>query len=125
MACPLPSFGHTAFEGHAQARSGLYNTEGPANLRRKLQHHPLQSSFTAALPKPARAGRPAHPEMIAKDIAQSEAGVPVPRGDVEAVSAAESEAVQAPVQTRFSVMEAVPMARVVPDVESAQAAAEA
>lgn len=125
MACPLPSFGHTAFEGHAQARSALYNTEGPANLRRKLQHQPLQSSFTAALPRPARAGGTAHSEIGAQDLARSEAGVIAPRGGVEAVSAAETEAVQAPFQTRFSIVEAVPLACVMPNADSAQAAAEA
>lgn len=121
----MPSSEHTAFEGRAQARSFLFNTEGPANLRRKLQHHPLHSTFTAALPKPAGAGSPAHFETGTRDRARSEAGEFGSRGGVEAVSAAGSEPVQAPVQTRFSVMEAIPLARVMSHAESAQAAAEA
>ena len=125
MACPLPSLGPNAFEGRAQARSFLFNTEGPANLRRKLQHHPLHSSFTAALPKPTGAGSPARSESGAQDRARSEAGESGPRAGNDAMSAAGSEPIQAPVQTRFSVMEAVPLARVVYHAESAQAAAEA
>ena len=125
MACPLRSSGHTAFEGRAQSRSFLCNTEGPDKLRRKLQHHPLHSSFTAALPKPAGAGSPARSETGAHDRARSEAGESGPRGGFEAVSAAGSEPVQAPVQTRFSVMEAIPLARVMHHAESAQASAEA
>ena len=125
MACPLPSFKDTAFEGHAQARSGLFNTEGPTNLRRKLQHHPLHSSFTAALPKPAGAGSPARSEISAQEQARFQATQSDPGAAVGSISAAEPDVMQAPVQTRFSVMEAVPQARVGHHAESAQAAAEA
>ena len=105
-------------EGHAQARSGLFNTEGPTSLRRKLQHRPLHSSFTAALPKPAGAGSPAPSATSAHDQARSEAIESAPGEAVGTISAAESDVVQAPVQTRFSVMEAIPMARVGHHAES-------
>ena len=107
MACPLPSsFEHNGFEGRAQARCGLFNTEGPVSMARRLHAHPLRSTFAIAPLKPAPV--------------QAQAGA----GNAGADDAAQNEAAEgdAPVQTRFSIVEAVPLPHVVSHpAESAQA----
>jgi hypothetical protein len=110
MACPLPSsFERSSFEGRAQARCGLFNTEGPASMARRLHAHPMRSSFVVAPLKPAPV--------------QAKAGA----GNASADAAAPIEGAEgdAPVQTRFSIVEAVPLPHVVSlPAESAQAAAD-
>ena len=171
MACPLPSSGYCGFEGSAQARSGLFNTEGAANLARKLRHHPLRSSFTAALPKPAApcsepsalhkaaitggsarsepstqpkaantagcarsepstlsksadSGRSTRSETSAQVQKCPKDGQALPE-EAGRAGSAESEVSQAPVQTRFSIVETTPLPHIVHHADSAQAADEA
>ena len=184
MACPLPSSGYSGLEGSAQARSGLFNTEGAVNLARKLRHHPLRSSFTAALPKPAAPRsepsalpKPAaacsepsalHKAAITGGSAQSEPSSQPEAADTAGCArsepstlskpansgrstrsetsaqvqkcpedgqalpeeagragSAESEISQAPVRTRFSIVETTPLPHIVHHADSAQAADEA
>jgi len=171
MACPLPSSGYSGFEGSAQACLGLFNTEGAVNLARKLRHHPLRSSFTAALPKPAaprsepsalhkavitggsvrsepstqpkaantagfahsepstlskpaESGRSTRSETNAQIQKCPKDGQALPE-EAGRAGSTESEVSQAPVQTRFSIVETISLPHIVHHADSAQAADEA
>lgn len=108
MACPLPDLAGSSFEGSAQARSGLFNTEGPASIARKLQNHPLRATITAALPSTARSGSAwSEGSSQRKGSAGAEASQ---EGVGAGANSAKVDANEAPVQTRFSIVQAVPSA---------------
>ena len=130
MGNPLPSLEGSSFEGRAQARSGLFRTEGPASMARKLARHPepLRSSFMAAMRKPAQTqsvqAEPAEAEAAPQDgRARSEGSAPEQAAD--SGSAADTQPPsETPVQTRFSIVEVVPLPHIVHTDESAPEAAE-
>ena len=130
MGNPLPSLQTSSFDGRAQARSGLFRTEGPASMARKLAHHPepLRSSFLATMRKPTQTrsaqAESAEAEAAPQDgRARSEGSAPEQATD--SGSAADTQPPsETPVQTRFSIVEAVPLPHVVHIDESALVTAE-
>lgn len=130
MGNPLPSLETSSFDGRAQARSGLFRTEGPASMARKLAHHPepLRSSFMATMRKPTQTrsaqAESAEAEAVPQDgRARSEGSAPEQATD--SGSAADTQPPsETPVQTRFSITEAVPLPHVVHTDESAPVTAE-
>ena len=130
MGNPLPSLGTSSFDGRAQARSGLFRTEGPASMARKLAHHPepLRSSFLATMRKPTQTrsaqAESAEAEAVPQDgRARSEGSAPEQATDSSSAADTQPPS-ETPVQTRFSIVEAVPLQHVVHTDESALVTAE-
>ena len=130
MGNPLTSLEGSSFEGRAQARSGLFRTEGPASMAHKLAHYsePLRSSFMATMRKPTQTqsvqAESAEAEVMPQDgRARSEGSTP--EQAIDSGSAADTQlSTETPVQTRFSIVEAVPLPHVVHTDEAVPVAAE-